>query len=197
MKLNTVLQIASRKGVIRASDVSPLGVSPNYLYDLASQGLLTQVARGLFTMPRYRATEHHGLVEVAAYAPAAVICLLSALQFHGTGTQMPHAVWIAIPHRGRVPHVTTAPIEVVRMNAVSLSAGVQEHVLEGVPVRVFSPAKTVADCFKYRSSVGLDVAIEALKQSLRDGVVTPADLHQYAVIDRVWENMRPYVEALQ
>jgi predicted transcriptional regulator of viral defense system len=150
----------------------------------------------MFVMPDHRFTEHHSLAEVAAYAPQSVICLLSALQFHGIGTQMPHAVWIAIANKGHVPRVPTTPVEVVRMAPAALRAGIEEHTLEGVPARIFSAAKTVADCFKYRSSVGVEVALEALRDGLAQQKFTPADLYEYAVIDRVWGVMRPYVEAL-
>ena len=197
IKREIAMRTASSKGVIRAADVEAFGVSPNYLYDLARQGDLLWVGRGLFALPGYRVTEHHGLVEVAAHVPRAAFCLLSALQFHQIGTQMPQAIWFAIPHGGHVPRVSTTPIMVVRMNPASLNAGVETHVLEGVSVRIFSAAKTVADCFKFRSTVGLDVAIEALKDGLGKRKVTPGDLYRFAVIDRVWDVIRPYLEALQ
>jgi predicted transcriptional regulator of viral defense system len=195
-KKTTVIRAASHKGVISAADTTPFGVSPNYLYDLVRQGDLQKVGRGLFSLPGYSVTEHHGLVEVAAHAPSAVICLLSALQYHRIGTQMPHAIWLAISHKGHKPTVSTAPIEVARMSPASLNAQVETHIIEGVPVRIFSAAKTVADCFKFRSTVGLDVALEALKDVLARRKATPTELYNCAVTDRVWNVMRPYMEVL-
>lgn len=196
-KRDIVMRAAAARSVIRAADVVPLGVSPQYLNYLARRGALRRVGRGLYVRPDHSCTEYHSLAEVAAYAPRAVVCLLSALQFHCIGTQMPHAVWIAVPNRARSPKAPTTPVQTVRMGPVSLSAGVETHLLEGVPVRVFSSAKTVADCFKFRSLVGPDVAIEALREGLARRRFAPADLYEFALINRVWEVMRPYVEALQ
>lgn len=192
-----VLSAADTKGVFRASDVASLGVSAQYLNYLARRGDLRRVGRGLFTRPDHSPTEHHSLVAVAAHTPGSVVCLLSALQFHAIGTQMPHAVWLAIRNKARVPHVPTMPVQVVRMSPASLAGGVETHYLEGVPVRIFSAAKTIADCFKFRSTVGLDVALEALKEGLAARKVSPAEIYPFAVIDRVWEVMQPYLEAVQ
>jgi predicted transcriptional regulator of viral defense system len=201
MKLATKRDIVDRearsKGVLRAADVLPLGVTDSYLRYLVRQGHLERAGRGLFVLPDYPYTENHGLVEVAAYAPRCVICLLSALQFHGLGTQMPPAIWVAVANHAHPPKVPTVLIETVHMGPASLSAGVETHMLEGVLVRIFSAAKTVVDCFKFRSSVGIDVALESLKDGLARRKFTPADLYDYAVIDRVWEVMLRYLEALQ
>ena len=195
-KRDAVLGLARNRGVIRPRDLRSIGVAPSYLHDLTHDGALRQVGRGLFVLPHHCFTEHHSLAEVAAHAPRAIVCLLSALQFHGIGTQMPHAIWIAIPSKAHVPTVDTVPLEVVRMASASLRAGAEVHCLEGVPVHIFSAAKTIADCFKFRLTVGLDVALEALRDGLARDRVTPADLYEYAVINRVWGVMRPYIEAL-
>lgn len=196
-KRTSVLELAAKQGVLRAVDVAPLDVSASYLHDLVRNGDLQHVGRGLFALPSYPFTEHHSLVEAARYAPRSIVCLLSALRFHSIGTQSPHAIWLAIPNKARVPKLPTAEVQPVRMSPAALTAGVETHMLEGVPVRIFSSAKTVADCFKFRSTVGLDVAIEALKDGLDRRLFAPSDLYQHAVTDRVWSVMRPYIEAFQ
>ena len=196
-KRERVVEAASRRGVLRTEDLSDLGVSTSYISDLAERGVLKKLGRGLFSLPDYPVTENHSLVEVAAYAPKSVVCLASALQFHGIGTQLPHAVWIALPNYSRPPKVPTVAVEVVRMGEASLNAGVEEHRIEGVPVRIFSAAKTVADCFKFRSVVGTEVALEALKDVLHRRMVTRDQLYDYAVVDRVWNVMRPYLEVIR
>jgi len=197
LKRERVERAARGKGVIRAADVARLGVSDTYLGHLARQGRLQRVGRGLYALPDRNYSAHASLVEVAAYAPGSVICLLSALRYHGVGTQSPHAVWIALPRKAWVPHITSVPLEVVRMSEASLNAGVETHLIEGVPVRIFSLVKTICDCFKHRRSVGIDVAVEALKDAVGTRKVQPADLHPFAVIDRVWTIMNPYLEAIQ
>ena len=149
----------------------------------------------MYRRPNYEATENHSLVEIASYVPECVICLLSALQFHKIGTQLPPAVWIALPSFASKPKLPIR-IEVVHMNSAGLAAGADGHILEGKAVRIFNPAKTVADCFKYRSSVGLDVALEALKQCLNKRLASPAEIYDYAVVDRVSNTIAPYLEAL-
>ncbi|MBM3493706.1 MAG: transcriptional regulator [Armatimonadetes bacterium] len=197
LKRDRVELAARAKGVIRAADVAGLGVSDTYLGYLARTGRLERIGRGLYALPDRNHSAHASLVEVAAYAPGSVMCLLSALRYHGVGTQSPHAVWIALPRKGWVPRITSVPLEVIRMSKASLSAGVETHLIEGVPVRIFSLAKTICDCFKHRRSVGIDVAVEALKDAVGTRKVQPADLHPFAVIDRVWTVMSPYLEAIQ
>lgn len=192
-----VEEIGRSKGVFRAAEAREKGISASYLRYLASTGHLERTRRGLFALRGAPLTEHHDLVEVAACVPASVVCLLSALQFHGIGTQMPPLVWIAVPSFRRPPTTLAGSVRPVHMSAASFSAGVETHVLEGVPVRVFNVAKTIADCFKFRSLVGLDVAVEALRSSLADHRVIPAEIYEYAKIDRVWKVMEPYLEALQ
>lgn len=190
-------RVARAKGVIRAAEAEGIGTSSAYLAYLARTGHLERIGRGLYALPGRNYSGHASLVDVAAYARNCVICLLSALRYHGVGTQSPHAVWIALPRKAWVPRITSVPIEVVRMSDVSLQAGVETHVIEGVPVRVFSLAKTLCDCFKYRRSVGTDVAVEALKDAIGTRKVLPADLYPFALIDRVWNVMAPYIEAIQ
>ncbi len=195
-KRDLVLDLLSKNGVMRSRDIASRGVSPGYLKDLADRGLLSQVSRGMFSLPSYPQTEHHSLVELSAYSPTCVICLLSALQYHNLTTAMPHVVWAAIPTGARPPHIAGLGIRIVRMATEPYRAGIETHLLEGVPVKVYSPAKTVADCFRFRSYVGMETAVQALKEGLDQRLFSPAELFEYATVDRVHNFMLPYVETL-
>jgi predicted transcriptional regulator of viral defense system len=154
------------------------------------------VARGVYRLPEQPITEHHGFALAAAAVPQGVICLLSALQYHDIGTQLPSEVWMALDRRAWRPTLTYPPLRIVRYTGEALSAGVETHRMEGRPVKVYGVAKTVADCFKYRNKIGLDVALEALREGWRGRRFTMAELDRYAAICRVQRVMRPYLEAL-
>ena len=194
-KTDQVLQIARRKGVVRARDLKEEALPPRYLSRLAERGELVREGRGLYRHPDAPLSEHHSLALVAARYPSAVVCLLSALQFHELTTQMPHRVWIAREKGEWSPEASPTSLEVVHMSGASFTQGVETHDVEGIPVQVFSPAKTVADCFKFRGKVGLSVAIEALRDYVRSGAGPIEELYHYAEICRVRSVMRPYVEA--
>jgi predicted transcriptional regulator of viral defense system len=190
-----VLSLARRTGVIRPGDVRAQGIAPVYLTRLVRTGALVRVGRGLYSLANGSATADRTVVEAARHLPRGVVCLLSALRLHGLTTQMPPAVWIAIGVKARRPVASGPPVEIVRMSGQALTSGIEERTLEGIRVRVYGPAKTVADCFKFRNKIGLDVAIEALRDyRRRRGSVD--ELLQYAEICRVARVMRPYVEAL-
>ena len=192
-----VLAEAKRKGVVLARDVLGRGIHTQTLTRLVAEGRLERVSRGVYAWPDVDVTEHHSLVLASAAVPNGVVCLVSALVFHGIGTQLPHEVWLALDPRARKPTTTAAvPLRLVRPSGPSLTYGVEMHRLEGRPVPVFSLAKTVADCFKYRNKVGIDVAVEALRESLFEGRLTPADLGPAARACRVENVIRPYLEAL-
>ena len=191
-----ILQLARKRGLIRAKDVESIGLHTQTLTRLVRKGQLERVARGLYRVPDYDLSEHHGLVLASVAAPSGVICLLSALQFHRIGTQLPHEVWIALDRRTRKPAIEYPPIRIVRFSGEALTAGIEEHVLEGHTVRVYNVAKTLADCFKYRNKIGLDVALEALNEAWRDRRFTMDELEHYARICRVSKVMRPYLEAV-
>lgn len=195
-KQQTVVNLASRQGVIKPRDLHALGVSHRVLQGLISKGILTHRGRGLYSLSDYDVTEFHSLVEAACAQPKAVVCLLSALSFHGIGTRLPWKAWLAIPRGGRVSATRSVPIEVVFMRPESYNAGIETHVIEGVTVPIYCVAKTVADCFKFRRSVGLEAALEALREVLRDRKCTREEIRHFAKIDRVENVMRPYVEAL-
>ena len=191
-----ILQLARKHGLIKAKDVTAIGLHTQTLTRLIRKGQLERVARGLYRLPDYDLTEHHGLVLASVAASGGVICLLSALQFHGIGTQLPHEVWIALDRRTRKPAIDYPPLRIVRFSGEALTAGVEEHALEGHTVRVYNVAKTLADCFKYRNKIGLDVALEALNEAWRNRRFTMDEIEHYARICRVSKVMRPYLEAI-
>lgn len=191
-----VLDLLGRVGVLRPRDLPRYGIPHTYVSRLHRRGLLDRPERGLYTLPDADTTEHHTLAEAAKRVPNSVVCLLSALRFHNLTTQAPFEVWLAIDTKARRPRTTALPLRIIRASGQALSAGVEEHEVEGVPVRVYSPAKTVADCFKYRNTIGLDVALEALRDTWRQRRSTMDDLWRYARICRVANVMRPYLESL-
>jgi predicted transcriptional regulator of viral defense system len=154
------------------------------------------VARGVYRLPEQSITENHGVAVAATAVPHGVICLLSALQYHGIGTQMPSEVWIALDRRAWRPTLSYPPLRIVRYTGKALTAGVETHSIEGRPVKVYNVGKTLADCFKYRNKIGLDVALEALREAWRAKRFTMDELDRYAAICRVQKVMRPYLEAL-
>ncbi|TYT76034.1 type IV toxin-antitoxin system AbiEi family antitoxin domain-containing protein [Desulfobotulus mexicanus] len=191
-----ILELAREKGIIRAMDVEALGISRNYLYRMHKAGLLERCAVGLYKLTEAPVNENFYLAEIAKRLPRAVICLVSALSYHGLTTQIPHEIWLTIPRASWLPHVDYPPVNLTYVSGLAYSFGIQEHVINGVSVRIYSPAKTVADCFKFRSKVGLDVAIEALREAWRSRKVTMDELVEAAGVDRVSKIMRPYLEAV-
>jgi predicted transcriptional regulator of viral defense system len=190
-----LIALARRTGVIRPGDLRAKGIASVYLTRLVRSGALVRVGRGLYSLSDGAPTANRTIVEAARHVPRGVICLLSALRLHGLTTQMPPAIWMAIDGKARAPGAAGPPLEIIRMSGHALTEGIEERKLEGVRVRVYCSAKTVADCFKYRNKIGLDVAMEALRDyRRRRGSVD--DLLRYAEICRVARVMRPYLEAL-
>lgn len=191
-----VLELAREAGILRARDLDRLGIAREHLSRLERRGLLTRVDRGLYMLAGAEITEYHSLVEATGRIPQGVVCLLSALAFHGLTTQAPDEVWMAIDVKAHRPRKGNLPLRVIGFSGEALTYGVEEHVIEGVKVRVYSPAKTVADCFKYRYKIGLDVALEALRETWRKRRATVHELRAAAEVCRVWQVMRPYLEVL-
>ncbi len=189
------MKLARRSGIVSASDVRSIGVHSEYLRRLCAKGDLVRIGRGLYQIPDAEITTHHGTARAAKTVPNGVICLLSALRFHEIGTQVPQAVWMAIDRRAALPKIATPKMRFVFFSDDALTEGMEEHTIEGIQVRIYSPAKTVADCFKYRNKIGLDVALEALQEVLRDRKCSIDDLWKYAKICRVTNTIRPYMEA--
>jgi len=182
--------------VVRPRDLAELGLPKDYLNQLSKQGILLRIGRGLYQNPEKSIGSHQSLVEVAKLTPKGVISLLSALSFHELGTQNPFEVWLAIDRKGWRPNIDYPPVRYVTMSQENLRAGVDVHQIEGVDVKVFCPAKTVADCFKYRNKIGLDIAIEALKGGWKERKFTMDELSKYAISCRVAKVMQPYMETL-
>lgn len=173
-----------------------LGIARSYLDRLVRAGRLERVGRGLYVPAGWEPSEHHLLAQASARVPSGVVCLLSALRFHELGTQQPFEVWLAIPVKGWAPKSPELPLRIVWFSGPALAEGIEEHRIEGVTVRVYSAAKTIADCFKYRNKIGLDVTLEALRDGWRRRRVTMEELWRYAAICRVANVMRPYLESL-
>jgi len=163
---------------------------------LEERGIVEQISPGVWRDLRVEPSIHHSLVEPAFRSPRGVICLLSALQFHGLTTQQPAVVWFAIANKSQPPKTVESRLRIVRMSPATLAAGAEIHHIEGVPVQIFCPAKTIADCFKFRNQVGLDVALEGLHDGYRRRMFSTADLLHYAKLCRVANVMRPYLEAV-
>jgi len=189
-------KLLRRRGVFAASEASAAGVHPQKLARLVKQGAVERVSRGKYRQAGAEVTEHHGLALAAASVPKGVVCLLSALRFHDVTTQNPFAVWLAIEHRSRAPKLEYPPLRIVRFSGRAFTSGVETHVIEGERVRVYSLAKTIADLFKYRNKVGVNVAVEALRESWQSRKIRPSEIDPYSRICRVQRVMRPYLEAL-
>lgn len=192
----SLLDLAQGKALLRPSDAVAMGHSRLYLAQLAQRGLVHKVSRGLYALPQRKASEFASLAEVASKHPQALVCLLSALAFHGLTTQAPFEVWIAVDNKARAPQMPYPPLRIARFSGSALTEGVELHNIEGVPVKVTSVPKTIADCFKYRNKIGLDVAIEALKEAWNAKRVSMDELWHYGQICRVQNVMRPYLEGL-
>jgi predicted transcriptional regulator of viral defense system len=195
-KSNQLLTLASKRQIIRSRDAHTLGIPRNYLSRLVRKGLLTKVSRGLYRSKTSPVTEHISLIEASYKIPNGVICLLSALQFHKFTTQSPHEVWMAIEIKAWAPRITSPPIRFVRMSGKAFHSGMKEYPVRGGSLKVYTPAKTVADCFKFRNKIGIDVAMEALKECHRLKKATMDELWAAAKVCRVTNVMRPYMESL-
>ena len=191
-----ILQMAAMQPLVRSRDVAARGIPRGGLLRLCRQGLLRRAARGVYALAEARVSEHHSLAVVAKISPNAVVCLLSALRFHGLTTQDPHQIWVAINNKARRPSLESPSLRVVRFSGKALTEGITSHIVEGVPVRIYNAAKTIADCFKYRHKIGTDIAVEALKDALRHKRTTIDEIHRFAKVCRVDRVMRPYLEAI-
>jgi len=191
---NQILALARSKGLLRTRDVDKAGAPRALLASLANDGQLLKLGRGLYTLPDRATSAHDSFAEVAARSENGVLCLLSALRFHDLTTQQSSDVWLAIPHKAHAPRYDYPPLRVIRMSGPAMTEGVETIDIAGTPVRVFGVAKTVADCFKFRNKIGLDVALEALREAWDGKRTTMDELWRYAEICRVANVMRPYLE---
>jgi predicted transcriptional regulator of viral defense system len=183
-------------GVLRMADALRAGVHRRTLYQLRDTGVIESLSRGLYRLADAPPLGNPDLVTVALRAPKGVVCLVSALAVHDLTTQVPHEVWLAVPRASEPPHIDHPPVRVFRFSPAPFAAGVDTHRLDGVPVRVYSREKTLADCFKYRNTIGLDTALEAVRRYRQQGRVNVTRLLEFAQVCRVSRVMRPYLEAL-
>ena len=192
------LSLTRARGIARARDFKAAGVPLVYLKRLTESGEIVRLGRGLYQDPDGAGKDvAHHLAEAARLVPNGIVSLVSALRHHGLTTQLPHAVWMTIPHRARTPKAKDLRLEIVRATGEVLTAGVEHVQVEGVDVPIYGVAKTVADCFKHRRHVGEDVAIEALRDALLQRKTTAAELMKYAVINRVTSQIAPFIKAMQ
>ena len=191
-----ILRIARTKRLFRLSEAVRAGIHPEQVRRLTLRGQIARVGRGLYALPSEEPTEHHTLAEVAKRVPKGIVCLLTALRFHGLGTQNPRDVWLAVDRRAGIPKIDFTPVRIIRMTGAALSTGIEQHNIDGVRVRITSPSRTVVDCFKFRNKIGIDVAIEALKdyRRLRKGTVD--EFWQQADRLRMSKVIRPYWDAM-
>jgi len=192
----TTKRSALPPGVLRAYALVEGGLSRQSIKDLTAAGKLLRLGRGLYSLPDSPVTENHDLAQIAARVPQGVVCLTSALQFHGLTTVSPWRIHLMLPRGARPPQIEHPPLTLTYASEGSYHEGIEEFMVEGVSVKVTSVAKTIADCFKYRSKIGLDVALDALRQTLEEQRATRAEIRHYAKVCRVENVMRPYVEAL-
>ena len=195
-KEQAVLGLVRRMGTIRIKDLLDKRIHPEFARRLVQKGLLIRVARGLYSLPNSEITEHHNLAIIGKLVPRGIVCLTSALRFHNIGTQLPRKIWVALEKGSATPHLSYPPISFVRFSGLSYSEGIEKHIIEGVSIKIYNPAKTVADCFKFRNRIGMEATLEATRECLRDRKATSDEIHHYATICRVWNIMRPYLEAM-
>jgi predicted transcriptional regulator of viral defense system len=183
-------------GVLRARDIETRGIRRAQLGRWVDAGALVRIGRGIYALPDRELGEHESIVHAATRVTSGIVCLLSALRIYGLTTQNPPEVWLALPRTARAPRLDWPPLRVVRWSGAALTQGVVQSKLDGVPVRITTAARTVADCFKHRSTVGLDVAIEALRDYRRQHAGTMDELMNAAKVSRVHRVIQPYVEAM-
>lgn len=193
MHIDDIIALAEKQGVLRSADVNALGLSRTLLPYLVHRGTLRRIARGAY-MLMDRIPERGGFMEIGAAVPNGVFCLLSSLQYHEITTQMPNEAWVAVERGKHVPSLPKVRIHIVKLTGVLFSSGIEEHESDGITLRVYSPAKTVVDCFRFRNRIGLDVAREALTDCLAQRKATRDEIWRYARICRMAKIMRPYLE---
>jgi predicted transcriptional regulator of viral defense system len=190
------IETIRRMGIVRPADLENRGISRARLYSLVQKGLVDRRGRGIYVARNHALTAEHVLAQAAKRVPSGVLCLLTALVFHGLTTQSPAEVWIALPEKARKPRLDYPRLRIVRFSGAALTGGIETHSVEGVNVRVYSAAKTVADCFKFRNKIGIDIAVEALKDFSRKHRGGANELARFAGICRVTRVMQPYLDAI-
>ncbi len=191
-----LLHLAAKQPAVSARELSALGIPARTVSRMAARGQVRRVGRGLYTGADGSPSAHQSAIEVTRQAPKAVVCLLSALEIHGIGVQAPFEVWIALPAGTHAPKGAQVALRVTRLSGEAFAEGIETVVLDGAPVRVYSLATTISDSFKLRSKVGLEVALDALREAWQQRKVTMDDLWRHAKVNRMTNVMRPYLEVL-
>lgn len=181
--------------ILRTSQAIELGIAPRTLYAMHDAGLLVKITRGVFRLAEAASLSDADLIQVALRIQKGVICLISALAYHNLTTQIPHQIYVALPLHAEKPRLKYPPVRLFWFSRSVYSAGIDEHLIDGISVSMYNREKTIADCFKYRNKIGLDIAIKALKEGLDQGC-NVVSIIEYARVDRVEKVMRPYMEAL-
>ncbi|MDF1816382.1 MAG: type IV toxin-antitoxin system AbiEi family antitoxin domain-containing protein [Verrucomicrobiales bacterium] len=193
-----LLNLIESRGLVRTCEVVKAGIPRVYLSRLIKKGRIVRVSRGVYELASpLEISEHHSLAEVASVIPGGVICVLSALAFHNIGTQIPECVWVAIANKRRSPQLSYPPVRIVKMSPKFLETGIETNTIDGVEVSITTPPRSVADCFKFRNDVGLDVAIEALRDGLKKKQFSRNEFAIQAQSIRIWNVVRPYLESIQ
>jgi predicted transcriptional regulator of viral defense system len=193
----TAIDLAKKLGSVRIKDFLEYGIHPEFARRLVVKEIFVRSSRGLYSLAESEITEHHSLAILGKRIPKGVVCLTSALRFHNIGTQLPRKIWLALEKGSAQPRLSYPPLSIVRFSGPAFSEGIEEHKIEGVTVKIYNPAKSVADCFKFRNRIGLEAAIEAARESLNERKATSDQIYHYAKICRVWNVIKPYLEALQ
>jgi predicted transcriptional regulator of viral defense system len=191
-----IISLLAQKGMVRLAEFKKQGITAAAVSRLAKEGSITRLGRGLYQLPDAEVSVHHDLAEAIKRVPRGVICLVSALAFHGLTDRIPAQVWMAIGRKDWRPRIEYTPTEFVRFSPEHLTNGVDVHIIEGVEVAISNPARTVVDLFRYRRRLGLNVAMEGLREALRQHKATPAEIADYAAKGRVWKVLQPYLEAM-
>ena len=196
-KAEKLVSELKKRGVLKTQEILKLGISKEYLRKLHKKGMINRIARGFYVLPSYEFSAMQSITEVSKQVSKGVICLLSALRFHGFTTQNPFEVWIAIERRAWKPQIDgTTQVRYMRFSGEAFTSGVQIKLVDNIKVKVYSPAKTIVDCFKYRNKIGLEVALEALREGWSEKLFTMDELWKYAKICRVGNVIRPYIESM-
>jgi predicted transcriptional regulator of viral defense system len=199
-----VLALLKRQGMARHVELSDQGITPTTIARMREKGLIHRLGRGLYQLPDAQTDAHHTLAEAAKRVPKGVVCLVSALAYHELTDTIPRSVWMAIGPKDWRPVVSQPPLQIVRFSGKLLSEGIETHTIEGVTVHIYNPAKTVVDLFRYRQSAGkrykhspgLNLALEGLREALRERKATPAKIAEYAIEAGIWKVVQPYLEAM-
>ena len=190
------LYLLKDRGALRQKDFVADGIGPETLARMVREDIVLRPSRGLYQLRDAKVHEAHVLAEATLRVPRGIVCLVSALQFHGHTLQMPSTVWMAIERTDRRPKFDYPSVRFVRFSGAALTEGVTRHRIDGIDVAITDPARTVVDCFRYRAKMGIDIAMEGLREGLRQRRFTPDELWKYAQSSRAWSVMRPYVEAM-